>query len=60
MLVRVSNERGFKIKRVFIEPVGSVVPKLTAGDKIRTVDKRVTLALTMLCPMQAFPVPSYR
>lgn len=36
------------------------MPKLTAGDKIRTVDKRVSSTLTMLCPMQGYPVPSYR
>lgn len=40
--------------------MGSVIPKLTAGDKIRTVDKRETASLAMLCPMQGYPVPSYR
>lgn len=44
----------------FLEPVGSVSPKLTSGDKSRTVESKLDKNLTMLCPAQAYPVPFYR
>lgn len=43
-----------------LEPVGSVGPRLTSGDKIRTIDAIIKTAYTMLCPAQSFPVPSFR
>lgn len=43
-----------------LEPVGSVSPRLTSGDKIRTVDTNLGQSFTMLCPAQSYPVPSSR
>lgn len=45
---------------VCIEPVGSVAPKLTSGDKSRTLDIRRNHNLTLLCPAQSYPVPNFR
>lgn len=42
------------------EPVGSVGPRLTFGDKIRSVDTKVNDTFAMLCPEQAYPVPFFR
>lgn len=44
----------------FIEPVGSVSPKLTTGDKTRNIDIRRKQNITLLCPAQAYPVPVFR
>jgi len=46
--------------RYFIEPVGSVGPRLTSGDKTRNVDIALTGSGTLLCPAQAYPVPFFR
>nr|CAH7736152.1 unnamed protein product [Callosobruchus chinensis] len=43
-----------------VEPIGTVVPRLTSGDDIRTVQIRKNLTITMMCPMQAFPIPKFR
>ncbi|KAL7736494.1 hypothetical protein ACLKA6_019693 [Drosophila palustris] len=45
---------------VFIEPVGSVGPRLTSGDKTRNVDVSLDGSFTLLCPAQAYPVPFFR
>lgn len=42
------------------EPVGSVGPRLTTGDKIRTADGNLNDTMSMMCPAQAFPVPFFR
>lgn len=44
----------------FVEPVGSVGPRLTSGDKTRNVDVSFGGSNTLLCPAQAYPVPFFR
>lgn len=44
----------------FIEPVSSASPKLTSGDKLISVEASQRKSITLLCPAQGFPVPSYR
>lgn len=44
----------------FVEPVGSVGPRLTSGDKTRNVDISLSGSGTLLCPAQAYPVPFFR
>ncbi|XP_065340876.1 cell adhesion molecule Dscam1 isoform X31 [Cloeon dipterum] len=54
---RLSATKG---RLVITEPVGSVLPKFPTMDKSRTFDTKLDHSLTILCPAQAFPVPSYR
>lgn len=44
----------------FTEPVGSVSPRLTSGDKTRNIDIHYNKSATLLCPAQAYPVPFFR
>lgn len=44
-----------------LEPVGTVAPRVSAGtSKIQTLDGKGSSNLTLQCPAQAFPVPTYR
>lgn len=43
-----------------VEPVGRVSPKFTTGDKSRAFDANGGDSVTLLCPAQAFPAPSFR
>lgn len=45
---------------IYSEPVGSVGPKLTSGDKSRSIDIYLNGSVTLLCPAQSFPVPNFR
>ncbi|CAH0555685.1 unnamed protein product [Brassicogethes aeneus] len=54
---RLSATKG---KLVVTEPIGTVSPKLTSGYEIRTSHVKHTSTVTMLCPMQAYPVPNFR
>ncbi|XP_018786279.1 PREDICTED: Down syndrome cell adhesion molecule-like protein Dscam2 isoform X10 [Bactrocera latifrons] len=54
---RLSATKG---RLVITEPVGSVSPRLTSGDKTRNVDIALGASQTMLCPAQAYPVPMFR
>ncbi|XP_059477741.1 cell adhesion molecule Dscam2 isoform X43 [Neocloeon triangulifer] len=54
---RLSATKG---RLVITEPVGSVLPKFPTLDRSRTFDTKLNQSLTILCPAQAFPVPSYR
>lgn len=47
-------------KSKFLEPISSTIPKRTSGDRGRFVDSSVNKTITMMCPAQGFPVPSYR
>lgn len=42
------------------EPVGSVPPRISSGDKTRTVEVNLNASVTMLCPMQSLPVAIFR
>lgn len=42
------------------EPVGSVGPRLSSGEKLRMIDTQLNQTFSMLCPAQAYPVPSNR
>ncbi|XP_037024236.1 Down syndrome cell adhesion molecule-like protein Dscam2 isoform X37 [Bradysia coprophila] len=54
---RLSATKG---RLVITEPVNSVAPKLTSGDKSRTLDSRRTHSITLLCPAQSSPLPNFR
>lgn len=45
---------------LFLEPVGSVAPKLTSGDDSRTVRIRMRHNTTLMCPAQSYPIPVFR
>lgn len=44
----------------WIEPIGSVVPRLTSGDSSRSIIGSLLKNVTLVCPAQAYPVPLYR
>ncbi|KAB0795379.1 hypothetical protein PPYR_12218 [Photinus pyralis] len=54
---RLSATKG---RLVITEPVGSVKPKFPTADKSHTFESIVSESLTLLCPAQAYPVPSQR
>uniref|UniRef100_A0A182I5H2 Uncharacterized protein n=1 Tax=Anopheles arabiensis TaxID=7173 RepID=A0A182I5H2_ANOAR len=54
---RLSATKG---RLVITEPLASVAPRLTSGDKSRNVDIREAHNITLLCPAQSFPVPAFR
>ncbi|XP_045473862.1 Down syndrome cell adhesion molecule-like protein Dscam2 isoform X48 [Harmonia axyridis] len=54
---RLSATKG---RLVITEPVGTVGPKLTSGDKSRSVTDNLGVSSTLLCPFQSFPVPRFR
>lgn len=44
-----------------LEPVGSVSPKMTAGDDAIKIPKiSIVQSATLMCPAQAYPVPLFR
>lgn len=45
---------------ITLEPVGSVIPKLTSGDESRAVRGTFSGSIVLICPAQAFPVPFSR
>ncbi|OXU29267.1 hypothetical protein TSAR_012207 [Trichomalopsis sarcophagae] len=53
---RLSATKG---RLVITEPVGSVRPKFPSLDNLRGLVTNVGKSLPLLCPAQAFPVPSY-
>lgn len=44
----------------YIEPVGSVGPRLLSGNDIKVIDVALSYTITLLCPAQAYPVPYFR
>lgn len=40
--------------------MSSAAPKLTSGGKLISVEAFGDKSITMLCPAQGYPVPSYR
>jgi len=46
--------------RTFIEPVASARPKFPSLADSQTFKVYLGGAMTLLCPAQGFPVPSYR
>lgn len=45
---------------MFIEPIGSVAPKIAIGDRRKDAEVDVTGDLSMFCPAQSYPMPSFR
>lgn len=48
------------ILNIFIEPVGSVSPKINAGDDFKHLKGKSKHDLNLLCPAQSYPTPVYR
>lgn len=44
----------------FLEPVGSVSPKINSISKFDELSVHIGHTLSILCPAQSFPVPSFR
>ena len=45
---------------IFLEPVGSVGPRLLTGNDIKVLIASINSIITLLCPAQAYPVPFFR
>lgn len=45
---------------IFIEPINTVVPRITSGSDIKVVMQHSKATFTLLCPAQAYPVPVYK
>ncbi|XP_058460355.1 cell adhesion molecule Dscam2 isoform X7 [Malaya genurostris] len=54
---RLSATKG---RLVITEPLASIGPRLTSGDKSRNLEVRNRDNVTLLCPAQSYPVPIYR
>ena len=44
----------------FSEPIGGSAPKFTLDSKLSLVERKFAHPLTLVCPAQGSPVPSYR
>lgn len=44
----------------FLEPVGSVSPKISIGEDLKHVKGKQNQGLSLLCPAQAYPQPIFR
>lgn len=44
----------------FIEPIGYKAPSFATDSKISSFDRETNSMVTLLCPAQAYPYPSYR
>lgn len=40
--------------------MGSVSPKFNSNDELNMVRSRLGHAITLLCPVQAYPIPYFR
>nr|NP_001246180.1 down syndrome cell adhesion molecule 1, isoform BV [Drosophila melanogaster]AFH07935.1 down syndrome cell adhesion molecule 1, isoform BV [Drosophila melanogaster] len=54
---RLSATKG---RLVITEPVGSVGPKISVGERLRDAGAPSKSTLTLFCPAQSYPVPSFR
>lgn len=45
---------------IFLEPIGSVAPKVNSGDDLKAVKAELNKSITLLCPAQAYPMPVFR
>lgn len=45
---------------IIVEPVGSVPPKISVGERRKDAEARVETSLSIFCPAQSYPVPAYR
>lgn len=48
-----------KKNNIYLEPVGSVSPKVNAGDEMRFIRMRLGHSLSITANVQAYPVPAY-
>ncbi|XP_055318385.1 cell adhesion molecule Dscam2 isoform X10 [Sitodiplosis mosellana] len=54
---RLSATKG---RLVITEPIQSVPPRLETIEKLRLVTEHLREAISLLCPVQSYPTPSYR
>ena len=45
---------------VFLEPVGSALPKFSSKDKINAFIAEKSTTVSLMCPAQGHPLPSFR
>lgn len=55
-----SFSTNFYVAITLPEPIGSVAPKVNAGDDLKSVKTGTDQAVTLLCPAQAYPMPVFR
>ena len=48
------------LARVYLEPIGSSLPKLVGDSKIYLVTKRSSEIVSLVCPAQGMPIPAFR
>ncbi|KAM8712136.1 hypothetical protein ACLKA7_012631 [Drosophila subpalustris] len=59
-LVHVVNKRREKHSNLpFVEPVGSVKPKINVQDKLQTREIGQNVGFALLCPAQSYPMPAF-
>lgn len=44
----------------FLEPVGVKGPKFSTDNRVNSFIREATVTVTLGCPAQGYPVPSYR
>ncbi|XP_034653897.1 Down syndrome cell adhesion molecule-like protein Dscam2 isoform X12 [Drosophila subobscura] len=54
---RLSATKG---RLVITEPVGSVAPKISVGERLKDAGAQSNETFTLFCPAQAYPVPFFR
>lgn len=50
----------FVLKLFLVEPVGSVAPKISVGDRRKDAEARINTSLSIFCPAQSYPMPAFR
>lgn len=43
-----------------MEPVGSVGPKISVGERLKDAAAQQNSTFTLFCPAQSYPVPAFR
>lgn len=45
---------------IFLEPVGVKAPKFSTDDRVNSFLRSMRESITLRCPAQGYPVPSFR
>lgn len=45
---------------MILEPMGSVPPKISIGERRKDAEASVNNSVSIFCPAQSYPVPVYR
>ena len=50
----------FSFASLFVEPIASVRPKISVGERRKDAEASVNTSLSIFCPAQSYPVPVFR